>query len=137
MVHGNEMVGKYVLDFFLKKTKKTPFCGKIILLEANVAAAKKNIRFIHADLNRSFAKDSDLNMLETKRANEIKEFFKKIKVDFVYDLHSTPSESDPMILCTSQTRSYDLAKKFPIKRIIKNLIDIVDGMSLVKYFTTR
>lgn len=144
MVHGDEIVGKHVLKFFLEHTKKNPFCGKIILLEANIAAAKKNVRAIHTDLDRSFEpkgnsaeKGSDINDVEIKRAEEIKNFFKKIKIDYVFDFHSTPKESDAMILCTSQTRSHELAKKFPIKKIIKNLIDSVDGMSLVKYFTTR
>jgi len=109
----------------------------LITLIANIEAHKKNVRFIDSDLNRSFTREKNENDSESRRAHEIMSFLQKINIDHIFDIHSTPSKSDPMILCTKQKASLQLAKKFPISYVIKNLIDKVEGTPLVNYLTKK
>ena len=102
-------------------------CGRIISLIGNPDAYEIRKRFIDSDLNRVFDKRSDIENREIKRAQEIKKFFDGIKIDYIFDIHSTSTRSDPMILCTSQEGSKELAKKMPIKKVVHGLIDIVEG----------
>lgn len=135
LVHGNEIVGQKSIQYVQKKIKEiNNFPGKIITLYANPRAHMVDKRFIDCDLNRAFDQDEVVWSYEIKRANQIKKYFENIQVDYMFDLHSTPSKSDPMILCTSQKSSLSLSSKMPIQHVIYGLIDIVEGTSLLRYF---
>ena len=65
------------------------------------------------------------------------EFFAWMKIDYIFDIHSTPSKSDPMILCSAQEASFSLAEKFPLQRIVRWLIDNVEWVSLLNHFVAH
>ena len=137
LVHGDEIVGKKAIEYLQRKIKTRHLTGKIITLYANLEWHKQDQRFIDHDLNRAFDKADIPWSYESTRASQIKKYFEHIPIDYMFDLHSTPSKSDPMILCTSQKSSLVLAAKIPIKYIIQWIIDIVEGTSLLKYFQNK
>ena len=137
LVHGDEIVGKKAIEYLQRKIKNKHLTGKIITLYANLEWNKKDQRFIDHDLNRAFDMGDISWSYEATRASQIKKYFEHIPIDYMFDLHSTPSKSDPMILCTSQKSSLKLAAKMPIRYVIQWLIDIVEGTSLLKYFQKK
>lgn len=137
LVHGNEIVGKHVIDYITHQAKKKKHIGTVITLIANIDAYKKNVRFIDTDLNRAFMDIKRAKNNEEKRAQTIKSFFADIPIDYIFDIHSTPSKSKPMILCTSQKESFQLAKRFPINYVVRWLIDSVEWIPLMKHFTAK
>ncbi len=136
-VHGNEIVWEKAIEYLITKTETMIVGWKIITLQANLEGKKMNKRYVDHDLNRAFASEDIGWSYEVSRAHEIKDFFKEIPIDYAFDLHSTPSKSDPMILCTSQPSSLTLASKMPIYHVVQWLIDRVEWMSLLKYFQPR
>lgn len=134
LVHWDEIVWKKSIEYLHKKIKKINPGWKIITLYANIKWYKIDKRFLDSDLNRAFGDDNSQDGYELSRAKEIKSFFENIPIDYMFDLHSTSSKSDPMILCTTQKSSLNLASKMPIKHIVQWLIDIVEWVSLLKYF---
>lgn len=136
-VHWDEVVWTHIINHFETIVSKNHFKWKFIVLHANINATNVNKRFIDIDLNRSFGEDLDESLCEVKRAKEIKSFFtdNNIKVNYVFDFHSTPTKSDPMLICTNNENSLILAKKFNINKLILWLIDIIKGKSLTKYFS--
>ncbi len=138
LVHGDEIVGKKSIQYLHSQIKKSSWIRwKIITLYANPKAHKIDKRFIDHDLNRAFDLAHYLESYEISRANQIKKFFQNIDIDYMFDLHSTSSKSDPMILCTSQKSSLKFASKMPIKHVIQWLIDIVEWTSLLRYFQKK
>ena len=134
LVHGDEIVGKEAIHHLHQRLQSESFCWKIFTLYANLEGHKQDKRFLDHDLNRSFGLVPQEESYEITRAQEIQRYFDDISIDYMFDLHSTSSKSDPMILCTSQKASLDLASKMPIRYVIQWLIDIVEGTSLIKYF---
>jgi len=137
LVHWNEIVWKKSIEYLHQKIQNKNLAWKIITLYANLKWYRTDKRFIDHDLNRSFDKDNSKWSYEIKRANQIKKFFNNIPIDYIFDLHSTSSKSDPMILCTSKKSSLKLSSKMPIKHVIQWLIDIVEWASLLKYFQNK
>jgi succinylglutamate desuccinylase len=137
LVHWNEIVGKKSIEYLHKKIKNKNLTWKIITLYANLKWHKFDKRFIDSDLNRCFDQDNTKWNYEIKRANQIKKFFEDIPIDYMFDLHSTSSKSDPMILCNSQKSSLTLSSNMPIKHVIQWLIDIVEWTSMLKHFQTK
>jgi succinylglutamate desuccinylase len=136
LVHWNETVWKYVLDNIEKIALWKQFLWELITLVWNPLAYKLWKRFIDMDLNRSFWEFLNQNY-EQQRANEIKKYFSlnKIKVDYVFDFHSTPTKSEEMIICTNNPESIKLSQLFPINKVILWLTDIIEWLSLSKYFS--
>jgi len=137
LVHGDEIVGKKAIEYLQRKIKKRDLTGKIITLYANLEWYKRDKRFIDHDLNRAFDKEEVSWSYEVTRAHQIKKYLSDIPIDYMFDLHSTSSKSDPMILCTSQESSLVLSSKMPIRHVIQWLIDIVEWTSLLKYFQNK
>jgi len=137
-MHGNEIVGKTIQTEIEKWAKTWNFNGKILLLEANPKAKRAKKRFIEQDLNRSFEQKENCNNYEQKRAQEIMNFFTthKITPNYIFDFHSTPSKSEPMIICTNNNESLQLAQHFPIKFVVTNLIEGLKGTSIGKFFAS-
>lgn len=138
MVHGNELIGTHVLDKVRTILSKGTYRWKIMTLIWNPDAYRENKRFIDQDLNRSFGAYDTTNT-EIRRAKEIKQFFetRNTPIDYVYDIHSTPTESEPMIICTDNPRSIDIARAIPIRYVILGLVDIIEGVSLTKHFSNQ
>jgi succinylglutamate desuccinylase len=114
-VHGNEQFGIGVLRS-LASVK--PVRGKLVLIEANIAAIESNVRYIDTNLNRLFTDETVSDSVEGKTALELKPYLKN--TDVLLDLHaSNTQDSIPFVilhseqshlakLCLIQTLLYDI-----------------------------
>lgn len=134
LTHGNEPVGKHVIDTLLLHLQSLHgnFAGTVYLLEVNTEWYKKWLRSIDTDMNRSFW--WDIQWYEATRAAEIKAFFQNKKIDYVFDFHSTPGDDLPMMICTQNPWSIAVSAHFPIKHLIVGLPELVSGTSLLEFF---
>lgn len=121
-LHGNERVGKKVLDQLLIELPKNKIYGEIFLVLGNPKAYSKNVRFIDCDLNRLFSyhfktlkAKKGLNY-EEKRALEIAPILEK--ADYLLDIHSTIKPSVPFVYIKNTKVHRELAKIFKTKYII-------------------
>jgi len=143
-VHGNEIVGDSIIQHIVKKIETEPYKslhkGTVILLYANPEAQKRWTRFVDEDLNRSFGHDANPEHYETKRAKEIIEFLQnnsQLTINQVFDFHSTATESDPMIICSENPESIEMAAMLPIKTIVSWLFWFLKWKSLTSYLVDR
>lgn len=92
-LHGNEIVGKMVIDAL---DKITILKGTLKTITANEEAMFLNKRFIQQDLNRSFPGNKKSKIVEEKLAFRI---LKEIQpTDYVIDIHSTTSDTEDVII---------------------------------------
>jgi predicted deacylase len=115
LVHGNEPCGGFAIDS-LEGIK--PKKGTLILIKANLEAAKLNQRSVEINLNRSFPGKED-GKLEEKIAYELFPFMKMC--DYLLDIHSTSEDSEPFMLVIEDDES---KTKIASQLGIKNYIDI-------------
>lgn len=121
-LHGNERVGKKVIDQLLAELPKNKIYGEIFLILGNPKAYSKNVRFIDSDLNRLFGpsfktlKAKKALNYEEKRALAIAPILKK--ADYLLDIHSTIEPSVPFVYIENTKKHRDLAKIFKTKHII-------------------
>ena len=118
LVHGNEVCGAHALKF-LFENRIAPSCGKLTLVFANVAAyltfdAGRPVasRYLDEDLNRVWSPailDGPRDSRELRRARELRPLI--ATADFLLDLHSMQSASPPLILCGTQGKGRELARK--------------------------
>jgi predicted deacylase len=85
-VHGDEPAGKKAIERFLKEDCE--FLEPVQFIIANEEALKENVRYLEADLNRSFPGDQDSEKHEERLAAEIAKLVEDTKV---LDLHTTRS----------------------------------------------
>jgi len=91
LVHGNEVIGIEVINRIIEHLENNHEINiNLGFLLCNIEAAKKDIRFIESDLNRSFSV-AEITTLEHKRAAEIAKIVDQ--ADFVFDLHQTVEPS--------------------------------------------
>ena len=130
LMHGNEPIGFRFRDKLKEALRRHEFCWKILFLVGNPDAAELGIRFIQRDLNRSFGTFLEPDR-EILRAEEIRKFLSSFgKIDFAFDIHSTPTKSDPMIICMGDNISREVAKKFPLDRLVINLDKIIEWVPI-------
>ncbi|MEO2154213.1 MAG: succinylglutamate desuccinylase/aspartoacylase family protein [Nanoarchaeota archaeon] len=136
-LHGDEIIGKLIIDKLIENIKngKFKFKGTLKLIVANEEAMKARERFIDSDLNRVFPGNPNGNheeKLAYKLLKELKDF------DYVVDIYSTITETPSFVILTKE-EMLDLAKKVPLKRILvmspklvkeKALIGHVKGISI-------
>ncbi|APJ03773.1 succinylglutamate desuccinylase/aspartoacylase domain-containing protein [Silvanigrella aquatica] len=90
LIHGNEVGSlpallKSIDDLLSNKLK---YGGKVTFFLGNIDAALKNVRYLEADLNRSFGnKNSMQKSMERKRALEIMPLLNR--ADVYFDFHQT------------------------------------------------
>lgn len=117
LVHGNEVIGieviNHILDYYLKNKNLEINLGFLL---CNIEAAKKEVRFIESDLNRSFSVEK-ISTLEQSRAFEITKIVDQ--ADFVFDLHQTIEPSlTPFFVMEHRheliERAHQLMPQFPI-----------------------
>lgn len=85
-IHGNEPAGyKAVTELFkaidteYQNNPKFEFCGRIVALQGNMKAAKKNVRYIGKDLNRSWLPEDVKRIQATININELEPEDQEIK----------------------------------------------------------
>jgi succinylglutamate desuccinylase len=125
-LHGDELIGKYVLDELTKSNNLN-----IRFFLGNEKAIKQNKRFIETDLNRCFPGKKDGNHEEKLAHNLTK---KLCKYDLVIDIHSTTAKTDPFIIITKQNKKIiDFVKKIPIKNTVFMRNSIASGKALIDH----
>ena len=127
-IHGNEMIGKYVIDRLKEVSIKK---GTLILILANLKAITQKKRFIDTDLNRCFPGDKDGNH-EEMLAKELYDTMKNC--DYVLDVHSTTAHTENFIIITKDTDHIQKSAKYiPIKKIVKMESSISKGKAMIDY----
>ncbi len=119
-IHGNEPAGmaayallkRYFIDEGNELVK-----GEIRLLKGNIKAREKGVRFLKYDLNRMFFDEYpqgiDQNSYEYQRAQEIKKTIEG--ANYILDLHSTTSESEPFSILADRHANYsDAIMNIPV-----------------------
>ncbi len=134
LTHGNEPVGKHVIDALAQdlNIRNGQFAGTLYLLEVNQEWHKRSVRSIDTDMNRSFS--GEWTGYEATRAREIINYFSDKHIDYVFDFHSTPGDDLPMMICTHTTWSIDISAIFPITHLIVWLPELVPWTSLLEFF---
>ncbi len=131
--HWDEPIWYYIFDYLLNNfnLKKNINKWNINLVIWNEKAMYMNKRFIDKDFNRiwDFSKE-DQNTYEYNRAKEIKDIL--LSSDYVFDLHSTTSPS-PFFLIPWDNIDNNIFHKFNVDFVIKNILDFLHWMPLVKY----
>jgi succinylglutamate desuccinylase len=110
-VHGNERVGVRTIEHLLKTL--TVQRGSVYLVYANPEAIEKQVRLVHANLNRLFDRSLTGDTYEYARATELMDILDTC--DALLDIHSYNSPSGDQFLITEEN-ALDIAAKldFPV-----------------------
>ena len=119
-VHGNE---KYGLEVARRMKRRVAY------FIANKEAAKRNVRFIDADLNRSFPGNPYGNH-EERIAFELAA--KLAEFDYVVDLHSS-SNSCPLFGIITKPDNISLAMKLGLERLVVMPRSFAKGKALIDH----
>ena len=132
-LHGNELLGKHVIELLKKVSLRR---GAFSFILANKEAMRQNKRFIHTDLNRCFPGSEKGNHEERLAAELMKQLE---KCDYVIDIHSTTADTENFVVIT-KNQARKLAFSAPLKKLVimqkaiagnKSLIDNVNcGISI-------
>jgi succinylglutamate desuccinylase len=136
-IHGNEPAGALALTQVVRELTdhKIPLNGRFIALHGNLAAAKKNCRFIHEDLNRLWTTPR-INKLRARLQNhephqssedlEQEELLTHIEailkdldkpVTFL-DLHTMSGQGQPFAALGNTKANRALAKHLPMDQVL-------------------
>jgi succinylglutamate desuccinylase len=154
-IHGNEPAGVFALAQVLREIQKSSIAinGEVHSFAGNLQALPKNRRFIEQDLNRIWKveriRELQNENLEKKNESieekEQKELYESIKFAFnlkkpvyVFDLHTTSSESRPFITIADTLRNRNFAIKFPLpiilgieEQIVGTLLNYINELGLI------
>lgn len=145
-IHGNEYSGVIALNSVLKElqTLNLPFRGEIFGFAGNLTALSRGVRYVDRDLNRIWksdvmstiqsGRDDDIaGSVEEKEQQELLDVLKNAYSEkcpvYVFDLHTTSSESQPFITIGDTIRNRIFAMKFPIP-IILGIEEQIEGTLL-------
>ncbi|MEZ4741670.1 MAG: succinylglutamate desuccinylase/aspartoacylase family protein [Bdellovibrionota bacterium] len=110
ITHGNELAGLAVVNDFLAYLASgfIELEVPIAVALSNVEAARKNVRFLDKDLNRSFSND-DTETLEGKRAKQLELFLKDTYR--LLDFHQTSKPGiEPFFIFPYTVDGFDFAR---------------------------
>ena len=132
-LHGNESAGVTALRNVSKKLENfdDKLNGRVYFLAGNTRALATGVRFIDADLNRSWTSENlspagssgFLNTSEGSEITELCEIIDGILVTakdevYVVDLHSTSATGEPFATVGDTLRNRLFAQKFPVSIIL-------------------
>jgi len=138
-IHGNEICGLAAVNQLLQEGFfKREFDGRsirITILLGNPRAVIEDKRYIDRNLNRMFIlhhceqKQAGLEVpYEQERLEEI--ISEMHECDEYLDIHSTSSPTAPFAIVPCGERSEALARKFPVKFILHNVMNVINGTSV-------
>lgn len=140
LMHGNEICGAIALDHLLKAELR-PKRGTLTLCFVNVNAYlnfdPKNpgeSRFVDEDMNRVWVEDrldSNENSSELQRARVLRPIFDS--VDYLLDIHSMSTLSEPILLCNGLRSERALARNMTYPRTVACGSGHIVGKRLIEY----
>jgi len=95
-VHGNELFGKTVFYYFLRKIEQYPGLSLVL---ANEPAIKARKRYVDADLNRSFPGNTNSKLYEPRLAAKLLDTINPKSV--IIDIHTTKTRLKAINIVTS------------------------------------
>lgn len=136
LVHGNEPVGRYVLEQLQTCLCGLPVSGNWLYLECNLAAFAQGRRYIDQDLNRCFIPEillsDEIGGVEPELArciyHELGQILEQHSNRDIHllDLHSTSAHGMPFMSALSQYTADLLLPKTPVPRI-SGLLEQLQG----------
>ena len=140
VMHGNEICGAITLDH-LFKAQLRPQRGVLTLCFVNVdaflsfdPAAPEESRFIDEDMNRVWVEDrldSNEQSAELRRARALRPMFDT--VDYLLDIHSMSTLSEPIMLCNGLATERELARNMTYPRTVACGSGHIVGKRLIEY----
>ena len=140
LMHGNELCGAIVVDRLLREGLR-PTRGKLTFCFVNVAAfhsfdpkAPQLSRFVHEDMNRVWVEhrlDGSESNVELDRARSLRPLFDD--VDYLLDIHSMSTLSEPILLCNGLAKERELAGKMGFPRAVACGSGHIEGRRLIEY----
>lgn len=122
-LHGNELLGKQVIEWLSRE--KNPG-ARIKGIVANEAAIKAGKRFVDVDGNRCFPGKRNGNA-EERMAFNVMRALKGYR--YVIDIHSTHADMQDTIIITKR-RSLGLARKVPLGKLVMMGRSIAKGKAI-------
>ena len=135
LMHGNEVIGVEVINQIIAHFIQNPqITINLGLLLCHPEAARRNVRYIESDLNRSFSV-ANKNTLEHHRAAQIAKIVDQ--TDFVFDLHQTIEPSlNPFLVMEHRHELIQIAdqllSQFPIVTFGSEGFSVV-GKTMLEY----
>jgi succinylglutamate desuccinylase len=130
-VHGDEVIGKKVIDKLRSLTLKA---GSITFIIANKRAITAKKRFISRDLNRSFP-GKRAGVYEEQLAYVLHQHLQTF--DLVIDIHATNSNIDSLGIITKLNKQIRLVLKYlPIKKVALIKQKVFGGHELISHCKT-
>ncbi len=134
-IHGNETAGIKALQETFKQLEvhKPTINGSIVGVAGNLPALKEGVRYLDKDLNRLWlTEDSNSEITECSERDEMAKTLDEVlssqkKDVYVFDLHSTSSESTPYIMLSDTLRNRELGKMVGVP-IMLGLLEHLKGM---------
>ena len=151
-IHGNEPSGVIALQQVFEELSqlKPPIKGRIYGFAGNLSALSQGVRYVQKDLNRIWKSEriAEINngkyvpeneCIEEQEQRQLYEILKssyneKDKV-YIFDLHTTSSESQPFTTIGDTLRNRILAIKFPIP-IVLGIEEQLEG-TLLSYVNSE
>ena len=117
-IHGNETSGVQAIQevFEILEAKKPHINGSIVGLAGNLNALEREVRYIDKDLNRLWLSEEEHpEISEFSERDELAQTLKEILSSqenevYLFDLHSTSSESSPYIMLSDTLRNRELGQ---------------------------
>ncbi len=95
--HGNELLGEALYKHI--RISRRGLLPHVSYLVGNIQAKRQGIRYVEADLNRSYT--GKKTTYEERRARNILTYIKKHAFDLVLDMHTTTCEQPPCFIAHS------------------------------------
>ena len=102
----------------------------VTIVLANPLGFKQNKRFIDVNLNRLFGENirHQTNQYEYTLVQNLDKLISE--ADEVLDVHSTSAPTDSFAIPCGEKRSYDMAKMLPVKFVVEQLCDFIEGTTM-------
>jgi len=141
-IHGDEVCGLTAVNELIEEgffEENLDFKHeRVTIILGNPKAVKCNKRFVDINLNRLFTPQFIENKTKTdKLGKELYELSRLEEIapeieqcDEFLDLHSTSAPTVPFAIVTPGEDSENIAKTFPVKFILHNVVKVIVGTSL-------
>jgi predicted deacylase len=121
-VHGDEPCGVHAVQRLLDEAPDVTRPVKVVV--ANERALDAGVRYVDADLNRSFGEDVPKDAHERRLANRLAD---EIRGCTVLSIHSTQSHADPFVIASGLDDPVpDVVPDLPVVALV-DTADLVDG----------